>query len=171
MHGATRIFLIGPMGAGKTTIGRRLAQNLKKRFLDCDQELEGRTGARVALIFDIEGEAGFREREKRLLDELTQIDDIVLATGGGVVLDSENRRLLAERGFVVYLRATLDKLIDRTRLDTSRPLLQTEDPRKKLEEILEFRDPLYRKTADLIVDTADRTLPEIVKQIRSKLPA
>ena len=162
----TRIFLVGPMGAGKTTIGRRLAKSLRKNFVDADQELERRTGASVALIFDVEGESGFRDREKRIIDELTQRDDIVLATGGGAVLDAENREVLASRGFVVYLHALVDDLVERTRRDSNRPLLNTDDPLSKMHELLKHRDPLYRRIADLVVDTGSLNLSEVVKEIR-----
>lgn len=163
----SRIFLVGPMGAGKTTIGRRLAKNLRKFFIDADQELEKRTGASVALIFDVEGEKGFRERESRIIDELTQLEDVVLATGGGAVLEAENRDALSSRGFVVYLHAKVEELIERTRRDTNRPLLNTEDPISKMREILEERDSLYRDVADLVVDTGTLSLAEAVKEIRT----
>ncbi|MFP6780852.1 MAG: shikimate kinase AroK [Gammaproteobacteria bacterium] len=162
----SRIFLVGPMGAGKTTIGRRLAKNLHKTFMDADQELEKRTGASVALIFDVEGESGFREREMRIIDELTLTDDVVLATGGGAVLNSQNRDALSSRGFVVYLHAAVEELIERTRRDANRPLLNTDDPAAKMREILAQRDTLYRDVADLIVDTGTLNLPEAVKEIR-----
>ncbi len=162
----SRIFLVGPMGAGKTTIGRRLAKDLHKTFMDADQELEKRTGASVALIFDVEGESGFREREMRIIDELTLTDDVVLATGGGAVLNSQNRDALSSRGFVVYLRAAVEELIERTRRDANRPLLNTDDPAAKMREILAQRDTLYRDVADLIVDTGTLNLPEAVKEIR-----
>lgn len=164
-----RVFLIGPMGAGKTTVGRRLARQLKLRFVDCDQEIERRTGASISLIFDVEGEAGFRAREKRLVEELTQLDEVVLATGGGAVLDPDSRRVLGERGLVVYLHAPLDKLLARTRGDTGRPLLDTDDRAGRLQQIVEFRDPLYRETADLILDTGTLTLSDIVDRIRGAL--
>ena len=162
----SRIFLVGPMGAGKTTIGRRLAKDLHKTFMDADQELEKRTGASVALIFDVEGESGFREREMRIIDELTLTDDVVLATGGGAVLNSQNRDALSSRGFVVYLNAAVEELIERTRRDANRPLLNTDDPAAKMREILAQRDTLYRDVADLIVDTGTLNLPEAVKEIR-----
>jgi len=165
----SRIFLVGPMGSGKTTIGRRLAKSLNMKFIDSDQELERRTGASVALIFDVEGEQGFRERENRMIDELTQVDDRVVATGGGAVLSAANRAALAGRGFVVYLHAELDQLIERTRRDTNRPLLNTENPAERLREILEIRDPLYREIADLIVDTGTANLNDIIKLIKAEL--
>ena len=162
----TRIFLIGPMGAGKTTIGRRLAKVLKRRFIDCDHEIERRTGAAISLIFDIEGEAGFRQRERRLIDELTQQDEIVLATGGGAVLDADNRAALTTRGFAVYLHARLDELLARTRNDLHRPLLQTPDRAARLQHIIAERNPLYQETAQLSIDTSAFSIGEIVAQIR-----
>ncbi|MDA0820916.1 MAG: shikimate kinase AroK [Proteobacteria bacterium] len=161
-----RIFLIGPMGAGKTTIGRRLAKSLRKNFVDADQELERRTGASVALIFDVEGEAGFREREKRIIDELTQLDNIVLATGGGAILDVDNRKALSERGFVIYLHALVEELVERTRHDSNRPLLNTDNPVAKMRDILEQRDALYRSIADLVIDTGTVGLTDVVREIR-----
>jgi len=157
------------MGAGKTTIGRRLAKSLHRKFVDADQELEQRTGASVALIFDVEGEGGFREREKRIIDELTRLDDVVLATGGGSVLDRDNRAALTTRGFVVYLHAPLEDLIERTRRDANRPLLNTADPAAQMRDLLEHRDPIYRKVADLVVDTGKFNLGEVVKEIRIAL--
>lgn len=155
------------MGAGKTTIGRRLAKGLRRKFVDADQELERRTGASIALIFDIEGESGFRIREKRIIDELTQLDDIVLATGGGAVLDPDNRAALSSRGFVVYLHASVEKLVERTQRDSNRPLLNTDDPDARMRELLEQRDPIYQQVADLIVDTGAMTMAEIVREIRN----
>ena len=133
------------MGAGKTTIGKRLAKRLRRNFVDSDQELERRTGASVALIFDVEGENGFRAREKRLIDELTQLDNIVLATGGGAVLDPDNRAALSSRGFVVYLNASVEDLIARTQRDTNRPLLNTDDPAARMRDLLEHRDPFINR--------------------------
>lgn len=164
-----RIFLVGPMGAGKTTIGRQLARTLKKEFLDSDKEIEARTGADIPLIFEKEGEAGFRLREVRMIDELTQLDDIVLATGGGAVLNEENRKHLKERGCVLYLYASLDHLFERTSKDKNRPLLQTENPRQRMQEIIEQRDPLYREVADVIVETGGQTIHYVVQQILKQL--
>jgi shikimate kinase len=167
---ASRIFLVGPMGAGKTTIGSQLARILKLRFVDCDQEIEHRTGASVALIFDIEGEAGFRERETRLIDELSQRDGLVLATGGGAVLAADNRRWLHERGFVVYLKSPVDKLVERTRFDVNRPLLRTADPAATLRAIVEKREPLYHEIAHLIIDTGKLSVKQVIKKIAGNLP-
>ena len=158
---ASNVFLVGPMGAGKSTIGRQLAALLKKDFLDVDHEIERRTGAAIPLIFEIEGEPGFRRREALAVDELTRKTNVVLATGGGAVLDADNRKALRERGSVVYLRAEIDILVERTRRDRNRPLLQTPDPRAKLEEIMRVREPLYRATAHVIIET-DRRNPQMV---------
>jgi len=157
------------MGAGKTTVGKRLAKILKRRFVDCDRELERRTGATISLIFDIEGEVGFRLREKRLIDELTLIDDIVLATGGGAILDIDNRLALQQRGYTVYLHAPLADLLARTRNDNNRPLLNTSDREARLKEILTYREPLYRETAHLDINTSAHPLPEIVTLIFDKV--
>ena len=170
-HTVPRIFLIGPMGAGKTTIGRRLAQVLDREFLDSDHEIEQRAGASIPLIFELESEAGFRTREKTVIAELTQRPGIVLATGGGAVLDPDNRRCLAGRGFVVYLYTSVDEQLQRTRHDTQRPLLQTADPRARLASLLEQRDPLYREIADLVVSSDGQLLRAIVQQILDHLPS
>lgn len=169
MAKSTNLFLIGLMGAGKSTIGRQLAKSLGCEFVDSDHEIEARTGASIPLIFDVEGEAGFRLREKRAIDELTRREYIVLATGGGVVLDPENRAHLKERGFVVYLYATVDHLLARTAKDRNRPLLQTADPRARFEELMNVRDPLYRETADLVIDTGRRTVRSAEREILAKL--
>jgi len=170
----SNVFLIGPMGAGKSTIGRCLAELLHKEFLDSDHEIEARTGASVSLIFEIEGEAGFRRREASVLDELTQRRNLVLATGGGAVLAADNRARLRARGLVVYLHAPLDMLVKRMRHDRHRPLLQTADPRRTLGEILKAREPLYRETADVVVETSSRApmsvAREIVKQLQDLMP-
>ncbi len=165
----SNVFLVGPMGAGKTTIGRHLAKLLNKQFQDSDRVIEERTGAGIPLIFELEGEAGFRRREKAVIDELTAEQDLVLATGGGVVLDRDNRSCLIKRGFVIYLNAPLEQLLERTRRDRHRPLLQTDDPRKRLEAIMAERDPIYRQVADLIVLTDHRTVRTVVKEIQRRL--
>lgn len=159
------------MGVGKTTIGRKLAKALKLEFVDSDQEIELRTGADIPWIFDIEGEAGFRKREREVIRDLTRRDGIVLATGGGAVLDKRNRRRLAEHGIVVYLRADIERLLARTARDKSRPLLRTDDPRARLEDIMKLRDPLYREIADEIISTDKCTVPEAVRIIQSRLEA
>lgn len=154
------------MGAGKTTIGRQLARSMAKEFHDSDREIEARTGASVALIFDIEGEAGFRRRESKIIDELTLRQNMVLATGGGAVIDAYNRECMKTRGITVYLRASVDRLFTRTRRDINRPLLQTADPKHTLQELLRHRDPLYREVADLVINTDGRTLRQVVTEIR-----
>ena len=162
---SNNIFLIGPMGAGKSSVGQRLAKRLNMQFLDSDQEIEHRTGASVNLIFEIEGERGFRRREKDIIDELTKKTGIVLATGGGAVLDPENRMVLVKRGVVIYLRTSLEQLVRRTSRDSKRPLLKTDDPAAKLRELLEKRGPLYEDMADMIVDTDQRLPQSIVDEI------
>lgn len=148
------VFLVGMMGAGKTTIGRALARQLGWEFVDLDHELEARCGVRVALIFDIEGEQGFRKRESALLDECTKRSGIVLATGGGAVLAPQNRQWLRDRGVVVYLRASADELYRRVERDRNRPLLQTDNPRQRLQDLLQQREPLYDDVASLVFDTS-----------------
>ena len=159
------------MGAGKSTIGKRLAESLGKEFIDSDHEIEARTGVSIPTIFDIEGEEGFRNRESTVIDELSQQRDVVLATGGGAVLRKENRSHLAARGLVIYLSATADQLYKRTRHDRNRPLLQNEDPLGTLQNLLDQRDPLYREVADLVVETDDRSvqqaIPELIEKIES----
>lgn len=159
------IFLVGMPGAGKTTIGKGLARALGRSFIDVDHELERRCGVRVPVIFDLEGEAGFRQRETCAIDDCTRRRGIVLATGGGAVLAAENRRMLHERGLVVYLRARPKDLYARTRHDRNRPLLQTEDPLGTIERLLQVRDPLYREVAHLTVDTGQVPVPHLVNRI------
>lgn len=163
------IFLVGLMGAGKTSVGRLLAKRFGKTFYDCDQEIERRTGVKIPVIFEIEGEAGFRARETSVLKQLAALDDIVLATGGGAVLDKENRQVLMRYGTVVYLRASLDDLWLRTRHDRNRPLLRTADPRAKLEELFVERDPLYREVAALIMDTGNQSLGNLATRLEQRL--
>ena len=158
-----RIFLVGPMGAGKTTIGKYLAANLKMRFADTDAQIEERTGADIPWIFDVEGEEGFRDREQQVVEEMTEWDDVVLATGGGVVLRPDNRRVLGGRGFVVYLHATVEEQVRRTQRDQRRPLLQNGDPEQVLSDLMSVRDPLYREIADHIIAT-DGCSPRTVAQ-------
>lgn len=171
MANQQNIFLIGLMGAGKTTIGRQLANELSLNFFDSDHEIEKRTGVTVTHIFDIEGEAGFRKRETAMLDELTNKKGIVLATGGGAILKPENRQFLMSRGTTIYLYANIETLLDRTSKDRNRPLLQTENPQAKLEELLEIRDPLYRETADIIIDTGKDSVRLALKEIMDKIRA
>ncbi len=159
------------MGAGKTTIGRQLAEALGMDFADSDQAIEARTGATIPWIFDVEGEAGFRKREKAMIDELTRRQNLVLATGGGAVLDPENRRHLQSRGTVIYLHADIDQLLERTRKDRNRPLLQTDDPRARLEALMAERDPLYREVADIILETGQRGVRHAVQTLLRRLQA
>lgn len=163
------IFLVGMMGAGKTTVGRLLAKHLGKAFHDSDHEIERRTGVNIPLIFEIEGEAGFRARESAVIDELAKLDDIVLATGGGAVLSPHNRETLAAAGTVVYLRATPEELWARTRHDRNRPLLQTADPQAKLRDLFQQRDPLYREIADLVMDTGRQSANGLVHRLEKEL--
>jgi shikimate kinase len=163
------IFLVGPMGAGKSTIGRQLANKLHKDFKDSDHEIVHRTGASIPLIFEIEGEEGFRKREHDVIDALTSQNNLVLATGGGAVLNEENRKNLVTRGTVIYLFATVEQLYQRTARDRNRPLLQTEDPKAKLRELMAERDPLYRQVADFVLYTDARSVHSVVKEILLRL--
>ena len=163
------VFLVGPMGAGKSTIGRQLSDALGMEFVDSDKEIERRTGVDIPLIFELEGEDGFRKREKSMIQELTERTGTVLATGGGVVLDPDNRSALSARGTVVYLHASIDQLVKRTARDRNRPLLQTGNPRSKLEEIMAVREPLYREVADIAVDTSGRNVKAVVKDLLERL--
>ncbi len=159
------IFLVGMMGAGKTSVGRVLAKRLQKTFYDSDHVIEDRTGVKIPLIFEIEGEPGFRVRESAVVDELTALRDIVLATGGGAVLSEKNRDRLRTRGTVVYLRASVRDLLNRTRHDKNRPLLQAADPRARLTELYEKRDPLYREVAHVTVDTGNQSIASLVNRL------
>jgi shikimate kinase len=159
------LFLTGPMGAGKSTIGRRLAQALNMPFFDSDREIEQRTGVDIPLIFELEGESGFRTRERTVIDDLTKTGDIVLATGGGAVLDPENRKNLKTRGLVIYLSTSVSQQLSRTARDRNRPLLQTGDPRKRLEELMRTREPLYRDIADITVETDGKRVRDVVREI------
>lgn len=159
------IFLVGMMGAGKTTIGRGLARLLGRDFLDLDHEIEGRCGVRVAHIFDIEGEEGFRRRECAVLETCACQLDLVLATGGGAVLAPENRSILKSSGVVIYLRATPEALYSRVARDRSRPLLQTPDPQGRIRELLIMREPLYEEVADIVFDTGTMPVTQVVKSL------
>jgi shikimate kinase/3-dehydroquinate synthase len=163
------IFLVGLMGAGKTTIGRQLARRLGMAFIDSDHEIEARTGASIPWIFEIEGEPSFRRREADVIRDLTGQRGIVLATGGGAVLDPSSRALLAERGTVVYLRASVGSILQRTSHDKNRPLLQTADPRRKLEDLTAQREPLYREIADLVIDTGRPNVQSMVQTILDQI--
>ncbi len=153
------------MGVGKTTIGIKLAEKLGKIFADSDREIERHTGASIPLIFEVEGELGFRRREAEMIDELTQRANIVLATGGGAIISAVNRQWLKQRGFVVYLRAPIDQLLARTSKDKNRPLLQNPNPDKILKDLMEKREPYYQEVADLIFDTNKKSVKDIVEQI------
>lgn len=157
------------MGAGKSTIGKRLAESLGKTFVDSDHEIESRTGVSIPTIFDIEGEEGFRNRESAVIDELSQHRDIILATGGGAILRKENRSRLSARGLVIYLCATAAQLHHRTRHDRNRPLLQNSDPQGTLQSLLDQRDPLYREVADLVVETDDRSVQQAIPELIEKI--
>lgn len=163
------IFLVGLMGSGKTTIGRALAKRLNLRFVDADHEIESRTGASITLIFEIEGEASFRQREADVIRDLTQQQGIVLATGGGAILDPESRRSLRERGTVVYLRASVGSLVQRTSHDRQRPLLQTADPRARIEELMRQRAPLYEEVAHITAETGRPNVQSVVQNILAQL--
>jgi shikimate kinase len=165
----SNIFLVGPMGAGKSAVGRQLARMLKLEFHDSDAEIEARTGVDISLIFEKEGEAGFRRREREIITTLTALEGIVLATGGGAVLDPANRAALASRGLVVYLEASVDQQLARTRLANSRPLLDTPDPATRLAQLMQERAPLYRALATLTIPTDGRMVREVAQEVRQKL--
>lgn len=163
------IFLVGPMGSGKSTIGRQLAKALKRPFFDSDKEIEKRTGVTISWIFEMEGEEGFRAREKQVIAELSAKENIVLATGGGAVLAEDNRNLLRSRGKVVYLSSSIEQLYRRTSKDKSRPLLQTDNPKQKIAQLLEQRDPLYKSVADVVVRTAKQSIHKTVTNVIKRL--
>ncbi|PZN29826.1 MAG: shikimate kinase AroK [Proteobacteria bacterium] len=163
------VYLIGPMGSGKTAIGRQLAKSLRLAFHDSDNEIERRTGVDIPYIFEREGEAGFREREREVIEALTQLDDIVLATGGGAVLLPENRARLAERGRVVYLKTGVEQQLERTRHTQHRPLLWTDDPEAKLRELMLQRAPLYESIAQITVVTDGRHVRAVTDEILARL--
>jgi len=171
MNQQGNVFLIGPMGAGKTTIGRHLATLLHKRFVDVDHEIEKRTGVSIPVIFEIEGEDGFRRRESAVIEELTRDTNIVLATGGGAVILEENRKILKDRGIVAYLQADIETLVERTRRDRNRPLLQTDNPREKIESLLRQREPIYREIADVIINTGQRAPSSVARDVAVRLKA
>ncbi|MBX3689695.1 shikimate kinase [Dokdonella sp.] len=169
---ASNLFLVGPMGAGKSTVGRHVAERLGLSFVDLDHEVEHRTGASIALIFELEGEAGFREREHAALAELAQRDGIVLATGGGAILDMRNRHILRERGFVVWLDSDVEVQIERLARDRQRPLLRTPDRRERLETLARERNPLYAEVADLrLRSIAQRNCTQAAHELLTRLPA
>jgi len=165
MRHPSRVFLVGPMGSGKSTIGKQLAAALGLGFQDSDHEIQRRTGVDIPTIFAFEGEAGFRAREKSVIDALTAFDGQVLATGGGAILDPDNRRVLSSRGIVIYLHCSPEQQHRRTSHDRNRPLLQTDDPLQRLRDLMAVRDPLYREAADFVVSTEKRSAASVVKEI------
>lgn len=169
MRHPQNLFLIGPMGAGKSAVGRQLARMLHMTFVDTDDEIEARTGVDIPFIFEKEGEEGFRKREAKAIDELTRRDGIVLATGGGAVMDPQNRNHLGARGFVVYLHTTVDQQLERTQRSRRRPLLENDNPREVLEELMASRDPQYREIADLTIETDGRKVKAVANEIVDRL--
>lgn len=169
MRHPQNVFLVGPMGAGKSAVGRELARLLHRTFVDSDDEIEKRTGVDIPFIFEKEGEAGFRLRESRVIDELSQRDGIVLATGGGAVISPENRNHLGARGLVVYLYTTVAQQVARTRRGRERPLLENCDRQQTLEELMSVRDPMYREIADLVVETDGRKVRAVANEIFDRL--
>lgn len=163
------IFLIGPMGSGKTTIGKQLAKMFKLQFFDCDQELERLTGASVSLIFDLEGEAGFRARESQLLKQLTAKEGVLVATGGGSICREENRRLLRTRGLVVYLKTSIENQLRRLDKDKSRPLLQADDKAQRLRALAGVRNPLYDATADMVFSTRNSSVHATARALHAAI--
>jgi shikimate kinase len=159
------------MGSGKTTVGRALARQLDKEFIDSDEEIQRRTGVTIPHIFDVEGEAGFRQRESAAIADLVTRSDIVLATGGGAVLAAQNREMLRQNGLVIYLKASVHDLWQRTRNDRNRPLLQTGDPRAKLAELFEQRDPLYMETADIVMPSSKQSVHALVQKLAGEIAA
>jgi len=158
-------FLIGPMGAGKTSVGRHLAELIKLDFVDSDTEIEARTGVDIAYIFEKEGEEGFRRREKKIIDEISSREGVVLATGGGAIMDVENRKNLSSRGYVIYLYTNVKIQVERVKKGRERPLLTNKDPEKILKDLMEVRDPLYREIAECVITTNGRHINSIAKEI------
>jgi shikimate kinase len=165
------LILVGMMGSGKTTMGRFLAKHLGKTFVDSDEEIIKRTGVTIPHIFDVEGEAGFRQREATALRELLRRDNMVLATGGGAVLDEQNRAMLQQSGIVIYLKASVHDLWQRTRHDRNRPLLQTDDPHAKLTELFQSRDPLYRQVSDIVVQSGKQNAHTLMLHLADEIEA
>jgi shikimate kinase len=163
------IFLIGPMGSGKTAVGRHLARLFRYTFMDSDADIEAKTGVDIAFIFEKEGEAGFRVRERESIDRLTRLESIVLATGGGAVIDPDNRRVLSERGVVVYLETSIDQQLERTRHARHRPLLNDTDPEQKLRELMQWRAALYAEIAVITVSTDGRRVQLVAEEIQQEL--
>lgn len=169
MSKVPNIFLIGPMGSGKSTIGRHLARELQMDFYDSDKEIEDRTGVTIPWIFDVEGEDGFRNREQKIIEELTDKQGVIIATGGGVVLRPENRNLLAARGIVVYLQVSIDEQINRTEKSQNRPLIEKQNIRASLENLNAEREKYYLEIADLVFDTDERSAQSVVKEIVTRI--
>ena len=169
MRHPQNIFLIGPMGAGKSAVGRQLAKLLHLSFVDSDDEIETRTGVDIPFIFEKEGEDGFRKREAKVIDDLSAMESVVLATGGGAVADPQNRSRLGARGFVVYLYTTVDQQLARTQKGRERPMLANGDSRNILEDLMAVRDPMYRKIADLTVETDGRKVKAVANEILERL--
>jgi shikimate kinase len=163
------LFLIGPMGAGKTTVGKQLAELFHMDFVDSDHEIQRRTGVDIPTIFEFEGEEGFRQRESAMIDELTTREGIVLATGGGAIMREQNRKLLSARGIVVYLHCSVRQQFERTHRDKNRPLLSTPDPMSTLKALMSLREPLYRETADIVASTEGRNTQAVVQDVRRLL--
>ncbi|ASJ71130.1 shikimate kinase [Granulosicoccus antarcticus] len=161
----TSIFLVGPMGSGKSTVGRALARKIGYRFIDSDREIEARCGVDIPTIFDYEGEAGFRDREARIINELTMLPGLVLATGGGAVLREENRQHLMSRGYVILLQVDIKEQLRRVGFDANRPLLQTADPEARLRSLMEEREPIYKSVADAEISTDSRRMYHVVSRI------
>ena len=167
----TNVVLVGPMGSGKTSVGRRLACVLKRDFFDSDFEIVARTGVAIDHIFDVEGEEGFRKRETKMLAELCEIKNIVIATGGGIVIKQENRELLKKNSFVVYLSSSIEQLVMRTAKSKSRPLLERSNNRNKtIRDLVEKREPLYQEVADVVIDTTGKKLYAIINEIKKAIP-
>lgn len=169
MKNPGNVFLIGPMGAGKSAVGRQLAKMLHLDFVDSDEEIEARTGVDIAFIFEKEGEEGFRRREAQVIDELSQKQGVVLATGGGAVTDPDSRSRLGARGYVVYLRTSVEQQLERTNRGRERPLLENRDRSEVLEQLTAERDPLYLEIADLVVDTDGRRVRTVAREIHDAL--
>ncbi len=170
LSGITRnIYLVGMMGAGKTSIGRLLSKRSRRRFYDSDHVIEERTGVTIPTIFDLEGEQSFRDREEAVIAELARLSNIVLATGGGAVLRENNRQVLCSSGIIVYLRGSVEDLWRRTRKDKNRPLLLTDNPRQKLAEIYSVRDPIYSSVADIIIETGNPSIQSLEQDVEARL--
>ncbi|HIL92787.1 MAG TPA: shikimate kinase AroK [Cycloclasticus sp.] len=169
MSEKNNIYLVGPMAAGKSTVGKLLAKRLNKVFFDTDAEIIKCTGVEIALIFELEGEQGFRKRETDKLRTLSKVDGAVIATGGGIVLKEENRELIKHSGQVIYLQCSVDQQLRRTQFDTKRPLLQIDNPRAKLEELMEERAPIYESLADVVISTNKTNSKRVIKSILDKL--